>query len=62
MARSLPVSEDVYEMVSKAKLKGESFNDLLRRLLRRQKISDTPKIFDEDDWKKVENAFGILKS
>jgi len=58
MARTLPISDDVYERVSRAKMKGESFSDVIRRLLSRQKISDIPKIFDEDEWEKVEEAFG----
>jgi predicted CopG family antitoxin len=61
MARTLPISDDVYERVSRAKMKGESFSDVIRRLLSRQKISDIPKIFDEDEWEKVEEAFGKQK-
>jgi len=61
MARTLAISDDVYEMVSKVKMKGESFSDVIRRLLKRQKISDIPKIFDESEWEKVEKAFGRQK-
>ena len=34
---------------SKAKMKGESFSDVIRRLLKRQEISDIPKILYEED-------------
>jgi len=62
MARTLAISDDVYEMVSKVKMKGESFSDVIRsKLLKRQKISDIPKIFDESEWEKVEKAFGRQK-
>ena len=57
MARSLPVSEDVYEMVSRARLEGESFSDVIRRLFASQKIGDIPKIFDEKEWEKVKEVF-----
>jgi predicted CopG family antitoxin len=57
MAKTIAVSDDVYEMLSKAKMKNESFSSVIRRLLKRQKISDIPKIFDEDEWAKVEKAF-----
>ena len=59
----LAISDDVYEIrgITKAKMKGESFSDVIRRLLRRQKISDIPKIFDESEWERVEKAFGRQK-
>ena len=48
MARTLAISDDVYEMVSKVKMKGESFSDIIRRLLKRQKISDASSTFYDD--------------
>ncbi|HID44085.1 MAG TPA: hypothetical protein EYP30_10020 [Archaeoglobaceae archaeon] len=57
MAKTIAVSDDVYEMLSKAKMKNESFSSVIRRLLKRQKISDIPKIFDKDEWAKIEKAF-----
>jgi len=53
MAKTIAVSDDVYEMLSKAKMKGESFSDVIRRLLRRQKISDIPKILEDDEAEKI---------
>jgi len=49
MAKTIAISDDVYEMLSKAKMKGESFSDVIRRLLKRQTISDIPKILDENE-------------
>lgn len=34
--RTIAVSDDVYEMLTKIKRKGESYNDVIRRLLRRR--------------------------
>ncbi len=61
MTRTLAISDDVYEMVSKAQMRDESFSDVIRRVLTRQKISDIPKIFDEREWETVEKAFGRQK-
>ncbi|MDI9642481.1 MAG: antitoxin VapB family protein, partial [Archaeoglobales archaeon] len=36
MAKTIALSDEVYEMLSKAKMKGESFSDAIRRLLERQ--------------------------
>ena len=49
MAKTIAISDDVYEMLSKAKMKGESFSDVIRRLLKRRTISDIPKILDENE-------------
>ena len=49
MAKTISVSDDVYEMLSKAKMKGESFSDVIRRLMKRRRISDIPKILDDSD-------------
>lgn len=34
MTRTLAISDDVYEMVSKAQMEGESVSDVIRRVLR----------------------------
>lgn len=49
MAKTIAISDDVYEMLSKAKMKGESFSDVIRRLLKQRRISDVPKILDDGD-------------
>jgi len=53
MAKTIAVSDDVYEMLSKAKMKGESFSDVIKRLLKRQKKSDIPKIIDDSEAGKI---------
>lgn len=49
MAKTIAVADDVYEALSKARMKGESFSDVIRRLLSKQKISEIPKILDEKE-------------
>ncbi len=53
MTKTIAVSDDVYEMLSKAKMKGESFSDVIKRLLKRQKISDVPKILDDSEAEEI---------
>jgi predicted CopG family antitoxin len=61
MARNIAVSDDVYAMLNKAKMEGESFSDVIKRLMERQKISDLPKVLEAGEWEKVEEAFGKQK-
>lgn len=57
MARNIAISDEVYAMLSKAKMEGESFSNVIKRLMERQKISDLPKVLEEGEWEKVEGAF-----
>jgi len=60
MAKSIMVSDDVYEALKKAKLPGESFSDVIRRLLReRPRISELAgkRTVTKEEWKEVERAF-----
>jgi predicted CopG family antitoxin len=49
MAKTIAVSDEVYEMLSRAKMKGESFSEVIKRLLKQKRISDIPKVLDEKD-------------
>jgi len=60
MAKTIAVSDDVYELLVKAKLPNESFSDVIRRSIKKgMKISDIAgsKTISEEDWKKVLEAF-----
>jgi predicted CopG family antitoxin len=60
MAKTIAVSDDVYELLVKAKLPNESFSDVIRRSIKKgMKISDIAgsKTISEEDWKKVLKAF-----
>ncbi len=47
MAKNIAVSDDVYEMLSRIKMRNESFSDVIRRLIRQRNISDIPKILSD---------------
>jgi predicted CopG family antitoxin len=57
MAKTIAVSDEVYRLLERAKLNDESFSEVIKRLLKRQQISDVPKVFEEDEWARVERAF-----
>jgi len=60
MTKTITVSDDVYELLVKAKLPNESFSDVIRRSIKKgMKISDIAgsKTISEEDWKKVLKAF-----
>ena len=60
MARTIMVSDEVYEELRRAKLPGESFSEVIRRLL-----GSRPRIFElagkrtitKEEWEKVLTAF-----
>ncbi|MFP3952303.1 MAG: antitoxin VapB family protein [Candidatus Bathyarchaeia archaeon] len=39
-SKNISITEDVYEMISKLKLEGESFSDVIRRLAERGRIEE----------------------
>jgi predicted CopG family antitoxin len=53
MAKTIAISDEVYEMLSKAKMRGESFSDVIKRLLRRQDIGNIPKVLEDDEAEKI---------
>jgi predicted CopG family antitoxin len=60
MAKTIAVSDDVYNLLVKSKLPNESFSDVIRRSIKRgMKLSDiaSSKTINEQEWKKVLKAF-----
>ena len=59
MAKTIAVSDDVYEFLSKIKLSGESFSDVIRSLRRGAKLSDIAgsKTVTKKEWRKVVRGF-----
>jgi predicted CopG family antitoxin len=60
MTKTITVSDDVYELLVKAKLPNESFSGVIRRSIKKgMKISDIAgsKTISEKEWKKVLKAF-----
>ncbi len=61
MPKTIMVSDDVYEALKKEKKPGESFSDVIRKLIecRKPKISDLAgkKTVTREEWLEVERAF-----
>jgi len=60
MAKTIAVSDDVYELLVKSKLPNESFSDVIRRVLKKgMKLSDIAgsRTITKEDWEKVTKAF-----
>ena len=59
MAKAIAVSDDVYELLSRIKLPEESFSDVIRRSLRRGKLSEIAgsKTISKEEWEKMSRAF-----
>ncbi len=56
MAKTIAVSDDVYQLLRKVKLPGESFSDVIRRGLGRGvKLTDIfgSRTISKEDWQKV---------
>lgn len=46
-SKNISVTKDVYELLSKMKLKGESFSDTIRRLSKRRRLADCAGFWSE---------------
>jgi len=60
VARTIAVSDDVYDLLVKSKLPHESFSDVIRRSLRKgMRLSDIAgsRTINKEDWKKVVKTF-----
>ena len=59
MAKTIAISDDVYQLLSRAKLPGESFSDVIRRRMKRPvKLSDIAgtRILSEEDWQRAQTV------
>jgi len=64
MAKTIAVSDDVYELLRKSKLRNESFSDVIRRALRKgMRLSDIAgsRTVTKEDWERVTRAFRLQK-
>ncbi len=60
VAKTIAVSDDVYNLLVKSKLPNESFSDVIRRSLRKgMRLSDIAgsRTVNKEDWKKAVKAF-----
>ena len=55
MARTIVISDDVYELLKRSKLPNESFSSVIRRNLRKGKLSEIAgsHTLSTSDWKKA---------
>ena len=64
MARTIAVSDDVYELLVKSKLPNESFSDVIRRSLKKgMRLSDIAGslTISKEEWGRVEKVFETQK-
>lgn len=64
MARTIAVSDDVYELLVKSKLPNESFSDVIRRSLKKgMRLSDIAGslTISKEEWDRVEKVFEAQK-
>jgi predicted CopG family antitoxin len=52
LARTIAISDEVYELLKRAKLPGESFSTVIKRNLRRGRLSEIAgtSILTSEDW------------
>ena len=65
MAKTIAVSDDVYELLLKSKLRNESFSETIRRALKKgMKLSDIAgsRTVTKEDWQKVTRTFELQKN
>ena len=52
MARTIAISDEVYELLKRSKLPGESFSTVIKRSLHKRKLSEVAgsRTLSKDDW------------
>jgi predicted CopG family antitoxin len=55
MAKTIAISDEVYELLKKSRLPGESFSVTIRRNLKKNKLADIigSGTISKDDWQEV---------
>ena len=64
MAKKIAVSDEVYELLSRFKLPGESFSDVIKRVIKRRgKLMDIAgkKTITKEQWALVNNKYSNRK-
>ncbi|NVM27248.1 MAG: hypothetical protein HWN65_00290 [Candidatus Helarchaeota archaeon] len=64
MAKNIAVSDEVYELLSRFKLPGESFSDVIKRVIKRGgKLMDLAgkKTITKEQWVTVTNKYSNVK-
>jgi predicted CopG family antitoxin len=55
MAKTIAISDEVYELLKKSRLPGESFSVTIRRNLKKNKLADIigSGTISKDDWREI---------
>ena len=62
-SKTISVSEDVYDLLKKMKLKGESFSAAIRRLVKGRRISDCAGLWSDLSDEAIEEiTLGVLEA
>lgn len=64
MAKNIAVSDEVYSLLSKLKLPGESFSEVIKRIIKRGgKLTDLvgKKTITKEEWSRVEDSYTPVK-
>jgi len=64
MAKTIAVSDEVYGLLSKLKLPGESFSDVIKRVIKRGgKLMDIAgnQTISKEEWALIESQYAIVK-
>lgn len=58
MARTIAISDEVYELLKRSKLPGESFSTVIKRSLHKRKLSEIAGhgTLSRDDWAKAKES------
>ena len=64
LARTIAISDEVYELLKRAKLPGESFSTVIKRNLRRGKLSEIvgTAILTSEDWDATKRAMASAEA
>ena len=52
-SKNISVTDDVYELLSKMKLEGESFSDAIKRLAKRRRLADCAGLWSDVSEKEM---------
>ena len=63
MARTIAISDEVYELLKRAKLPGESFSTVIKRNLRRGRLSEIAgtSILSVEDWQATKRELATFE-
>ena len=63
MAKTIAISDDVYELLSGSKMPGESFSDVIRRRLRRAPLSELAgkRTLTTEEWERAKRQIAAAE-